>query len=186
MLWLPAFVTVAAALGAGGYLFRGDLSQIPTNPAPVVIGTLVVFVGSLVIALFLKLAVRVVARLDLAFLEAWLVTVITLALNALAAVPAALTHLSIWKVEQGAKLLPITAGASLLLTIVAYSFLIWSALGRPIGVWRGALSYLLQVVFLGVLGGIAFGVIIVYSQQIPSNGSPGAPAPPSSSSSASP
>lgn len=185
LLWLAAFLAGGAALGAGGYIFRGFLKQVPDNPGPLVIGTLAAFVASLVIALFLKLAVRVVARIDLAFLEAWLVTIFTLALNVLAAAPVALTQLGLWKVEQGAKLLPITTGVSLLLTVIAYSFLIWNAFGRPIGVWRGVLTYLLQAVFIGALGGIIFGIIIVYSQKIPSTESPDAPAPPSSSTPAS-
>lgn len=176
MLCLATFLALVAALGAGGYLFRSFLSRVPTNPAPLVIGTLATIAGSLVIALFLKLAVRVVARLNLAFSEAWLVTVFTLALNALAATPAALTHLGLWKVEQGAKILPITGGVSLLLTIIAYSFLIWNAVGRPIGVWRGVLTYLLQVIFLGILGGIAYAVMLVYSPKIPSEDSSEAPA----------
>jgi hypothetical protein len=185
MLWLTTLLAMGAALGAGAYVFRGFLNQVPTNPGPLVIGTLAIFAASLIIALFLKLAVRLVARLNLAYLEAWLVTLFTLALNALAAVPVALTQLGVWKVEQGAKLLPITSGACLLLTIIAYSFLIWNAFGRPIGIWRGVLTYLLQVVFLGAVGGIALGVITVYSQKIPSNESPEAPTPPSSSTPAS-
>jgi len=188
MLWLTTSLAMVVALGVGGYLFRSFLSQVPTNPGPLVIGTLVFILGSLVIALFLKLAVRVVARLNLAYLEAWLVTLFTLALNALAAVPVALIQLGLSQVEQGAKLLAITSGVSLLLTIVAYSFMVRNALGRPIGIWRGVLTYLLQMIFLALLGGVAFGVVTVYSQKTPP-GAPApieAPAPPSSSSPAAP
>lgn len=186
MLWLVTILAGGSALGAAGYFFRDLLNQVPSNPGPLVIGALAALVASLAIAVFLKLAVRVVAKMNLAFLEAWLVTLFTLALAALAALPIALTQLGIWKVEQGAKLLPLTTGASQFLTIIAYSFLIWNAFGRPIGVWRGALTYLLQVIFLGAIGAIALGVIVVYSQKIPSSESPDGPAPRSSSAPASP
>ncbi len=68
--------------------------------------------------------------------------------------PYALVPFHLLPPEQAAKLLILTLGGGLLITIVTYSFLIRNALGRPIGIGRGILTYLLQCVFLGLLVGI--------------------------------
>lgn len=165
MLWLTAFLALSLALGTGGYLFRNFLPWVPGHTQPVAIATLSVIAASILSALLLRLAAAIVANLNLAFLEAWLVTVITFALYVLAAVPAAVVQLGLWPAEQGAKFLPVTGGGALLFTIVVYSFLIRTALGRPIGIARGVLTYILQLVFFGILGGVAFGVQIMYAHR---------------------
>src|SRR5256885_907375 len=81
-------------------------------------------VGSALIALFLKLTVRIVGRFALAFSEAWLVSLFTTALNALVLIPAILIQTRMVRFENGLGPLVITASASILLTIVAYSYLI--------------------------------------------------------------
>jgi len=158
LLALIAAAALIALLGTAAFLFRAHLQDLVKSNLPVLIGLpICLVVGSAITAIFLRLSVRIVVRFDLAFLEAWLVAVLITAVYALAFAPAALIPLHLLQPEQ-AKLLFLTLGGGMLITIVSYSFLIRNALGRPIGIGRGILTYLLQGVFLGVLAGI-FAVI---------------------------
>jgi hypothetical protein len=156
LLWLTASLAFTVTLGTAAFLFHGHLGPLPKNILPILIG---VAVGETIIAILLRLTVRIVLRFDFAFIEALLVTIFVTALNALALAPAALVRLAIFRPEQSAKLLPITGAASLLLTVVAYAYLIRNAHGRPIGVGRGVLVAILQFVFLALIIGGVFALV---------------------------
>jgi len=155
LLALAAAVTLVLLIGTAAFLFRAHLHDLVENNRPVLIGLpIFLVVYSAITAIFLRLAVRIVVRFDLAFLEAWLLALMISAVNALSVIPAVLVPMHMLPPEQGGKLLVLTASGGLLVTIVAYSFLIRNALGRPIGIGRGILTYLLQIVFVAVLAGI--------------------------------
>jgi hypothetical protein len=162
LLKLTACLALVLMLGTVAFVFRSQLNPLPKIAVPVLVGVpLGMLIGSIVVATFLRLAVRIVGRFDLSFFEAWLVTLFTSSLDVLAVVPVALAQFRMIRPEEGAKFVALTGGVDLLLTIVVYSFLIRNALGRPIGIGRGILTYLLRGAFLGVLGGIVFGVMIL-------------------------
>jgi len=162
LLSVTATVALAAMLGATAFVFRGQLANLSKASLPILLGTPVaLLVYSLIAAFFLRLAVKIVARLNLALAEAWLVTLTATALIVLSMAPVALIQLHMIPVETGAKLLPLTGGLSLLLTIAAYSFLIRNAQGRPIGIGRGILAYLIQGVLVGLIAGLVLGAVIV-------------------------
>lgn len=154
-LALAAAVALVLLIGTAAFLFRAHLHELVPNNLPVLIGLPIgLAVGSAILAIFLRLAVRIVVRFDLAFLEAWLLALMISAINALSVIPAVLVPMHMLPPEQGGKLLVLTASGGLLVTIVAYSFLIRNALGRPIGIGRGILTYLLQTVFVALLASI--------------------------------
>jgi DNA-directed RNA polymerase subunit RPC12/RpoP len=155
LLALAAAVALVLLFSTAAFLFRAHLHELVPYNLPVLIGLPIGLAGgSAILAIFLRLAVRIVVRFDLAFLEAWLLALMISAVNALAVIPAALVPFHMLPPEQGGKLLVLTLGGGLLITIVTYSFLIRNAVGRPIGIGRGILTYLLQTVFVALLAGI--------------------------------
>jgi len=159
LLIAAAGVALLAFLGTSAFLLRGHLGELVSANRPLLIGVPIgILVGSAIAAIFLRLAVRIVARFNFAFLEAWLVAICVTALSFTGMAPLGLIQIRLLRPEEAVKLAAIMGGIGFLLTLAAYSFLIRNALGRPIGIGRGILTYLLQSVFLGVLGGI-IGVI---------------------------
>jgi hypothetical protein len=146
-------VALLAFLGAAAFLLRGHWNDLVTNNRPVLIGVpLGILIGAAIDAIFLRLAVRIVARFNFAFLEAWLVSICVAALGFIALTPAVLVQMRVLRPEDAAKFGALSGGVGFLLTIAAYSYLIRNPMGRPIGIGRGILTCLLQGVFLVVLG----------------------------------
>ncbi len=159
LLWLAASVALVVALGGSAILFRAHLDDLMKTGLPYLVGVPIgVVISSAIFAGLLRVAVRIVGRFAFAFSEAWLVSVVTTALNVLALLPVALIQMRIYRTEDGARLLVIMGVINIVLTIAAYSFLIRNALGRPIGIARGVLTYLLLGAVIGVLGGISAGI----------------------------
>lgn len=148
LLWVMAFLAGVAMLGAGGYFLRHQFSALPKNLLPFVVGAVV---GVVTAAILLRLIVRLIARFDLAFLEALLATIYATSLVALAAMPIALSRLGMMPAAQAARILPVTGAVGLLLILIGYAYAIHTAQGRRIGIGRGIIVFLLQLVSVALL-----------------------------------
>lgn len=142
LIWTVAGATAAVAVGLAAFLAWNHWDLIPKSAG---IPLAVILVALPLGAVVLRQLSRLVLRFDLGFSESLPVTVLTVSLALLALLPAALSLVGRVVPEQGARLLPLTIGAALILAIAAYGFLIRNALGRPVGVALGTITFLIHL-----------------------------------------
>lgn len=153
-LWAIALGFAVPTIAAAAFLGWSNADRIPKTAWFALVA---IAIGLPLGAVLLRQFVRLLLRFDLGFSESLPVTLLAASLTALSLIPAGLSLAGKIPPEPAARLLPITIGAAIFLTMAAYGFLIRNALGRPVGMARGALACLLQSVSIGIFFAAVFG-----------------------------